>query len=128
MKEKIKELVRYGFWGCISTGINLVLFYLFVWLGMQYIVANIVSYIIAVVFSYVFNDLFVFKGNTSQMLTKGISYFFMRGVSVVIDSAILMFLCEICNINIVIAKILDSILIIGATFIISKLFIFKKVE
>lgn len=93
---------------------------------MQYILANVSSYIIAVIFSYIFNNLFVFKGNGGNNVEKGIKYFSMRGISVLIDSAILAFLCEICGINVIISKVIDSVIIIGLTFVVSKLFIFKK--
>ena len=55
-KEKLIELIKYGFWGGISTAINLALFYMFIFFKMQYVCSNIVSYIIAVIFSYIFND------------------------------------------------------------------------
>ncbi len=126
MKRNLIELIKYGFWGCVSTGINLLLFYLFIYLHMQYIGANVLSYVIAVVFSYVFNNLFVFRENNAGRLEKGIKYFAMRGVSILVDSALLAFLYEICGIDIVVSKIIDSLIIIISTFIISKLFIFKN--
>ena len=52
----------------------------------------------------------------------------MRGISVLIDSAILAFLCEICGINVIISKVIDSVIVIGLTFVVSKLFIFRKNE
>ena len=125
MKDKIIILIKYGFWGCISTGINILIFYLFILFKMQYILANVISYIIAVLFSYVFNDLFVFKGNSGNNLKKGLKYFFMRGLSLRADNAILVFLCEICGVNILISKIVDSVIIIGVTIVISKSYIFK---
>lgn len=129
MKKNFIELLKYGFWGCISTGINLALFYAFIKLHMQYIYANVISYIIAVIFSYIFNDIFVFKGNNAGKVGKGIKYFLMRGASIIVDSAILAFLHEICGINLVVSKIVDSALIIISTFLISKILIFKeKVE
>ena len=126
MKDKLIELIKYGFWGCVSTAINLLFFYLFLFFNMQYILANVSSYIIAVIFSYIFNNLFVFKGNVGNNVEKGIKYFSMRGISVLIDSAILAFLCEICGINVIISKVIDSVIIIGLTFVVSKLFIFRK--
>lgn len=125
-KEKLIELIKYGFWGGISTAINLALFYMFIFFKMQYVCSNIVSYIIAVTFSYIFNDIFVFKNNTSKATEKGIKYFIMRAVSVGIDSGILVFLHKVCGIDIAISKIIDSIIIIGGTYVVSKVFIFKK--
>ena len=126
MKDKIIELIKYGFWGCVSTGINLIIFYAFLFCRMQYIVANVISYIIAVGFSFWFNNKFVFKENNDNNLKKGIKFFLMRGISIIVDSGLLIILCEKLGINVFVSKILDSAIIIVCTFVISKLFIFQQ--
>ena len=127
MKERIVELIKYGFWGVVSVAINLVLFYLFVQLGIQYIVANVISYILAVICSYYFNNHLVFQqeGGRQSETVKGLKYFAMRGVSVAVDSGLMIFLHEFCGLNVTLSKAVDSVIIIGSTFVISKLFIFK---
>ena len=120
------ELIKYGVWGVVSTGINLALFYLFIKLRMHYVVANVVSYIIAVAFSFVFNNKFVFEESGENTATKGVKFFLMRAASIAIDSALLMFFCEICGLGILISKVTVSVIIILSTFVISKFFIFKK--
>mgnify|MGYP002756207971 CR=1 FL=1 len=126
MKEKIVEIIKYGFWGCVSSGINLVLFYLFIYLDMQYLCANVISYIIAIIFSYFFNLFFVFNNDRSDKAKKGIKYVAMRGGSLLADSVLLWFLYKVCKIDIVWVKIVDSVIIIVGTFIFSKLFIFTE--
>ena len=126
MKDKIIELIKYGFWGCVSTGINLIIFYAFLFCRMQYIVANVTSYIIAVGFSFWFNNKFVFKESNGNNLKKGIKFFLMRGISIIADSGLLFVFYEKIGINVYISKILVSAIIIVCTFIISKLFIFQR--
>lgn len=136
--KHIKELISYGFWGVLSTGINLLLMYIFIKLGMQYIIANIVSYVIAVIFSYIFNKNFVFKNQQSaddsvnaaakdnkDEIVRQIKYFGMRGISIAVDSGLLAFLHEICGLTIFWSKFFDSILIIAGTFLLSKFWIFR---
>ena len=127
MKERIVELIKYGFWGVVSVGINLALFYLLVHLGVQYVAANVISYILAVVCSYFFNKYLVFQkadAGRSQVV-QGVKYFAMRALSVAVDSGLLIFLHEICGLNVTVSKVIDSVIIIGSTFVISKLFIFR---
>lgn len=130
MISKMKQLIKYGFWGVISTGINLLLFYLFIKIKIPYIAANVVSYIIAVIASYFFNNKYVFDAHESDAKesTKQIKYFAMRGISVAVDSALLAFLHELCGLNLVLSKVLDSIIIIGATYILSKFWIFEGIK
>ena len=64
MLSKIRqyfELIKYCFFGGITTLLNLALLYVFVEMGMNYIVANTIAYIIAVVVNYVFSVFFVFE-------------------------------------------------------------------
>lgn len=126
MRERIVEMIKYGFWGVVSVAINLVLFYLLHHIGVHYVIANIVSYIIAVLCSYYFNKHWVFQqaGSSQSEAAKGLKYFAMRGVSVAVDSGLMIFLHEICGLNVTVSKALDSVIIIGSTFVISKLFIF----
>ena len=128
MKDKIAQLIKYGFWGVVSTGINLLLFFIFIKIGMQYIVANVVSYILSVIASYIFNNRFVFSRNTSKEGVKQIKYFSMRGVSVAVDSGLLAFLHEICGLNLMASKIIDSMIIILSTYIASKFWVFRNRE
>ena len=138
MIKKIIELFKYGFWGIITTCINLLLMYIFIKLGMQYIIANVVSYIIAVILSYYFNNNFVFQEKDSKKIKekstgvvdrtaiiKQIKYYGVRVVSIIFDSCLLAFLHEICNINLVYSKAIDSIIVILITYIVNKRWVFK---
>lgn len=126
MLKKLSELIKFGFWGAVSTGINLLLFYLFIFFGMPYIVSNVVSYIIAVIFSYVFNNRFVFKETKDKESTKQLKYFTVRAISIAVDSIILAFLHETIGLPLMVSKILDSVVIILSTYIVSKFWIFTR--
>ena len=127
MKERIVELIKYGFWGIVSVGVNLALFYLMLHLGVQYVTANVISYILAVVCSFFFNKYLVFQkaDKSRSQVAQGVKYFAMRAISVAVDSGLLVFLHEVCGLNVTVSKVVDSIIIIGGTFVVSKLFIFR---
>jgi len=127
MLRRFEQLIKYGFWGIVSTAVNLVLFYAFLKIHIPYVAANIVSYILAVIASYYFNSKFVFdeaKGESRETIKK-IKYYLMRGISVLVDSGLLVFLHEVFGLNLMLSKIIDSIIIIGTTYVLSKLWIFK---
>lgn len=128
--EKFKELFRYGFFGIITTGINLVLLAVFVKLGMYYILANTVAYIFAVIVNYVFNQRFVFaqaaKSGTPEARRQFIKFILLRVVSLVIDNALFYLLVTILALPMYPSRIGLTIAIIMITFIINKLFVFSK--
>lgn len=126
MKKQLTEILRYGFWGAVSTGINLSLFYIFVFMHLQYVAANVVSYVVAVFVSYYFNKRFVFTNPAEKSVWMLIKYVLIRTISIAADSGLLVFLHERLNIDIALAKLLDSALIISLTFIFSKFWVFSN--
>ena len=71
MKAKIFELIKYGFWGGITTLINLALFAFLDSLNvMHYVLANGIAYAVAVVINYVFNKIFVFNAPDDKITDK----------------------------------------------------------
>ena len=61
MNKTVKELIKYAFFGGLSTIINYGLFVIMVRCDIQYIISNVSSYIVAVILTYWFNERFVFE-------------------------------------------------------------------
>lgn len=122
--KNIYEVIRYGFWGIISTGINLGLFYVFIYFRMNYLLSNVLSFVIAVIFSYYFNHYFVFKSKKNSHQSK-VKFSLLRVISILVDSSLLYFVYEIIGIDLYIAKILVSALIIGSSYLVNRLWVFK---
>ena len=57
MWSRMKEFVKFGVVGGINTGLNLVIYWICVGLGIHYLVANTVGFVITVAISYVLNAL-----------------------------------------------------------------------
>ena len=133
MKDKIVELIKYGFWGGITTCLNLVLFFLLDKLNiMHYLLANGIAYVIAVIVNYICNRLFVF--NAPNQIAKGrrevtaqfLKFFIMRIISLLIDTALFFVVVDLLGIPKLPGRIALSAVIIILTFVFSKLFVFKK--
>ncbi len=123
--NQIIELIKYGFWGGISTAINIIIFVVLENMGVNYILSNTIGYIIAVIFNFIFNNKFVFKDSKAdnRALIKFIS---LRTISLGTENLLFFVLVSIFNVNIYISKIFISILIITFTYIISKRFVFSR--
>lgn len=126
-RKNVLELIRYGFWGGVTSLLNLVLFFLFVHMGIPYLISNISTYWIAVIVSYFFNKKFVFKRDEEKKNCKElIKYFLVRILSVLADSSLLWISVDIFMFNIMISKSAISIFIIMLTYFLNKLFVFQK--
>ena len=145
MKEKIIELIKYGFWGGITTLVNLALFALIdSWGIMHYVVANGIAYVIAVVLNFLCNKFFVFTspGQTATDKKEGavqfVKFIALRAVSLAVDSALFYLLVELLEDKIdlsvgfittrLVIRVVLSAVIIMATFVFSKTFIFKRTK
>lgn len=125
-KEKWKELLQYGFWGVLTTGINLLLFVIFEYFGIYYIYANTVSYYIACCVNFYVNKKFVFNNSDNiHIFVQLIKFLVMRTVSIVFDNILFYFLVDICCFNIYISRISLTFGIILLTFVVNKKYIFK---
>lgn len=141
MKQRVIELIKYGFFGGITTLINLGLF---AWLDslniMHYVIANGLAYAVAVVINYVCNKFFVFNSENGSVPDKKenavqfLKFIALRVVSLAVDSLLFFVLVELLEdavtVNLgfittrLIIRVLLSMVIIMATYVINKLFIF----
>ncbi len=68
---KYKEMILYIFFGCATTAVNLLVFWLFTkLLGEElYLVNNAVAWVVGVIFAFITNKLFVFESKSWQKNT-----------------------------------------------------------
>lgn len=117
-----KELVRYGLVGGLTTGFNLVLFYILERMGVYYLLANTISYYIAVFINYYMNQEFVFKSSNKHGLTR---FIILRSGSLIVDNIAFFAIVNLLDLDIMISRIGLSIFIIFSNYIFCKKMIFK---
>lgn len=129
--NKIKEILWYGFFGVLTTLVNIISFYLLDKTGMNVYLNNFIAWFLSVLFAFVTNKLFVFNSKSLDkkvIIKEVISFFFFRILSLGIDMAGMYICISMMNMNRMIAKVLMNVVVIVANYIFSKIFIFKKKE
>lgn len=136
MTEKIKEmfikyreLIMYIIFGGLTTVVSFVSYYGFLWMGMHYIAAQVLSWVLAVVFAFVVNKIFVFedRDNSPAALFRQIWQFVsVRIASGVLETALLWLLVDVLGLGEGIAKIPVAVLTVVINYIASKLLVFRK--
>lgn len=127
--NKTKEILWYGFFGVLTTLVNIVSFYLLDKTGMNVYVNNFCAWFLSVAFAFITNKLYVFNSKSlekSTIIKEIVSFFFFRILSLGIDMLGMYIFISLININKMIAKIIMNIIVIIANYVFSKLFIFKK--
>ncbi len=135
--EKIKELwenigiqfVKFGLVGASNTVISLITYYIFVFLGLNYLVANFFGFVTGTLNAYYWNSRFVFK-NKNDEGTKGIKIVFKTfvayGATFVLSSALLFLMVQIIGISQMVAPIINLAITTPLNFIINKFWTFTK--
>ena len=129
--NKIKEILWYGFFGVLTTLVNIISLYLLDKTGMNVYLNNFIAWFLSVLFAFVTNKLFVFNSKSLDkkvIMKEVISFFFFRILSLGIDMAGMYICISMMNMNRMISKVLMNVVVIVANYIFSKIFIFKKKE
>ena len=132
MKEKIKELIRYGIVGVLTTLVSLITYYGLVYtiidpknpLMLQ--VANIISWIVSVIFAYITNRKYVFKSENTNKIKEASSFIFSRILTLILDMAIMFVGVSVLAYSDKFVKIFSQIVIIVLNYIIGKFLVFRK--
>lgn len=121
------QIIKYGFFGVITTIINLFLFYLLIKIRVHYLVSNAISYFIAVVLSYYLNNKYVFNYNEKQSeIKKIVKFIIVRILSLGLDSVCLWICVTLLKYDAFLSKIFISTVIIIVTYALNKTLVFNE--
>ena len=131
------EVIRYLFFGGLTTVVSLVTYALAVYLiaggtepgQIQVQISNVISWVFAVSFAYITNKLFVFNSKSADIKTvmrEMVSFVSARVFSLGVEAGWLWISVEIMTMNNMLAKFIGQFVVVVINYFFSKLFIFKK--
>lgn len=129
VKNRLVELVKYGFWGGITVGINMGLFYLLNESGLYYLLASMIAYYIAVIINYFLNYHLVFNQPNEDVkgkLNKLGHFLGLRTFSLLVDTVLFFALVNLIGINVYAARVGLALFIIMVNYLWSRTKIFVK--
>jgi putative flippase GtrA len=128
-KEKawnlIKQFIKFGIVGLSNTFISLAVYYILIYLEINYIAANTAGFIISVLNAYYWNNKFVFKKSYEGNLKPMIKTFTSYGTTFVLSTILLVIMVDYLNISNIIAPVLNLIITIPLNFLLNKFWAFK---
>lgn len=126
--EWIIQLIKFGIVGISNTAISLVVYYIFMYLGAHYILANTMGFILGTINAYYWNNKYVFKKkkNEERSLVKvGTKVFISYGFTFLLSTVLLYLLVDIGGISKLVAPIINLVITIPINFLLNKLWAFK---
>lgn len=131
MWSRIGEFVKFGIVGGINTVLNLVIYWICIWLGIHYLAANATGFVITVAISYVLNNIFTFRPTDGRKaewslrtLFKVYLSYFLTGM--VLNSLLLWFWNDLIGINENLAPVLNLFLTVPINYLLNKLWAYRK--
>ena len=122
--QHIMQFIKFGIVGLSNTLIALLVYYVLLFIGVNYLIANVFSWVVSVFNAFYWNNKYVFQNDTiwfKALIKTYISY----GVSFLLGTLLLFILVAGCGISEVIAPLLSLVITIPLNFIMNKFWTFK---
>lgn len=121
------QFFKFGIVGVSNTLISLGTYYLLVFLGVHYLIANTAGFLLSVVNAYIWNSKYVFKEKTEESSARAFSKVFMSYLlSFCLSSVLIWLFVQVMNISEYLAPILRLVATIPLNFFMNKLWAFKE--
>ena len=127
--KKYKMVLLYVFFGGRTTVISIASFALFLYLGLNELVANVLSWIFAVLFAYVTNRTWVFDSRAAglrNVCREAAAFFGGRLLTLGMEELLLVVFVTWLRFDSMIVKIAAQIVVLVSNFVISKWLVFKN--
>lgn len=128
--RKYKEPLLYLFFGGLTTLLSIALYWLFAHpLGVEPLVANVISWVLCVAFAYITNRTWVFEQKAREragVLREAASFAAGRLATLGLEELILWLGISVLGVRDLIVKIVAQVLVIIGNYVISKCLVFRK--
>lgn len=128
--QKYREIIIYGVVGVLTTAVSWIAsFVLKLFLddqiAWQNLIINTLSWIAAIAFAYPANRKYVFASKNSNIIRECAEFVGARLATGVMEVGLMSLTVNVLKINFWVSKLLVSIIVIIANYILSKLVVFK---
>lgn len=126
INEGVSKFVKFGLVGVLNTLINWIIFALLNFIGVYYIVANVIAYVIATANSYIWNSKWVFKYNGENKKETTAKFVILNLIGLGLNTGILYLLVDMVGLNKLIALVITTGIVMIINYIVNKIWVFKE--
>lgn len=127
--KKSKEIISYIVFGGFTTVINFIIYLVCTRIfTMDKMLSTAIAWFFSVLFAYITNKLFVFNAKTDtfyKTIAECAKFFAGRLSTGLLDEAFILVFAEMLHFNDILVKMITTVIVIVANYVISKLYIFK---
>lgn len=131
-KYIISQFIKFGLVGVSTTLISYGLYSLLVYIGVPYLISNIIAFVIGTLNSFLWNSIFVFKKDVSEkrnpLLVLLKTFLTYGSTNLALNSLLLFILVEKLNCSEYIAPIVILFITVPLNFFINKFWAYKTTK
>lgn len=128
-KKTIIQFIKFGIVGFSNTAISYLIYTLLTYVGVYYVISNVIGFILSVLNSFYWNNRYVFKSKEGEsrnwfatLIKTFIAY---AGTGLVLSNILLVIFVEVFKWSKYITPLLSLIITIPLNFIINKFWSYK---
>ena len=125
MKNLLKQIIKFGFVGGTAFFIDAGILLLLTKLGINYLIANILSFSVSVIYNYILSMKFVFNVKETNPQKNFFQFIILSIIGLGINELIMKICVEKLLISVLIAKIIATIIVMIYNFITRKILLEK---
>ena len=126
INEGVNKFVKFGLVGVLNTLINWIIFAVLNFVGVYYIIANVIAYVIATINSYIWNSRWVFKYKGEDKKETTTKFILLNLVGIALNTMILYLLVDLIGLNKLIALVITTVIVMVINYIVNKIWVFKE--
>lgn len=127
--KNMKQLIAYGFFGVLTTLINIIAYWLVRKFDVAIVTSTIIAWLAAVFFAYWSNRKFVFESTNTGLIAvffEAVYFFMCRIATGVFDVAFMYIFADVIGFDDLVIKIVSNVIVVILNYVASKYFIFKE--
>ena len=122
----IGKFIKFGLVGVLNTLINWIIFAVLNFVGVYYIIANVIAYVIATINSYIWNSRWVFKYKGEDNKETTTKFILLNLAGLALNTMILYLLVDLIGLNKLIALVITTVIVMVINYIVNKIWVFKE--
>lgn len=124
---KFEQFIKFVIVGCSNASINLLVYYVCIYLGIHYILAYTLGFLLGVCNAFYWNSKYVFKNKTETNIARGfVKVLLSYGLSFLLSVLLMGVIVETLKFSSYIAPILKLVITVPLNFVLNKLWAFKE--
>jgi putative flippase GtrA len=123
-RHSIGEFIKFSLVGLMNTAVDVAIFFLLIWIGIPYIVAQVVSYSCGATNSYLLNKVWTFR-SSGLSYAEIVRFTIVNLISLGISVVVLSLLHGTAGLELTAAKGGATVCALAANFLGNKLWVFK---